>query len=254
MLTILLGSALSFFPANTAGDTPATAAWKGLMEHYATADALELDARFLMAGDDSPYRVEMKLAKGLRGKIAMTRGAERILYVGNGKGMYVLNEETETYLKLPGGYGEVPVIGYLQALKNWAGVPVAQPSGLTWIEQTPPNPLMQVIKAEFADHTETLWIGPDFGLLAASLEIKMGDLEFGGSVTFSRAAAIKGIDPESFSGQLPKSYSEVFGSGELLLPVGIEVPDVTLSSLDGEEFQLDDLRGKTLLLNFWFYT
>ena len=37
-----------------------------------------------------------------------------------------------------------------------------------------------------------------------------------------------------------------------LLAAGTTAPDVTLTDLDGHSFQLSSLRGKTVLLNFWF--
>lgn len=38
-----------------------------------------------------------------------------------------------------------------------------------------------------------------------------------------------------------------------LVPTGSAAPDVTLIAMDDSEFKLSSLRGKTLLLNFWFY-
>jgi cytochrome oxidase Cu insertion factor (SCO1/SenC/PrrC family) len=40
-------------------------------------------------------------------------------------------------------------------------------------------------------------------------------------------------------------------SASLLAP-GTTAPDVTLTDLDGHAFQLSSLRGKTVLLNFFF--
>jgi cytochrome oxidase Cu insertion factor (SCO1/SenC/PrrC family) len=37
-----------------------------------------------------------------------------------------------------------------------------------------------------------------------------------------------------------------------LLVAGAMAPDVTLYDLDGHAFQLSSLRGKTVLLNFWY--
>jgi cytochrome oxidase Cu insertion factor (SCO1/SenC/PrrC family) len=38
-----------------------------------------------------------------------------------------------------------------------------------------------------------------------------------------------------------------------LLAVGSAAPDVVLTDMDDREVKLSSLRGKTLLLNFWFY-
>ena len=38
-----------------------------------------------------------------------------------------------------------------------------------------------------------------------------------------------------------------------LLPVGSPAPDVTVIGMDDAPLALSSLRGKTLLVNFWFY-
>jgi len=40
---------------------------------------------------------------------------------------------------------------------------------------------------------------------------------------------------------------------DALLAVGSAAPDVTLQRLDGPGYPLSSLRGKTVLLNFWFH-
>ncbi|MBM3985498.1 MAG: redoxin domain-containing protein [Planctomycetes bacterium] len=43
-------------------------------------------------------------------------------------------------------------------------------------------------------------------------------------------------------------------AGDASLPsLGSDAPDVTLQHLDGSSYALSSLRGKTVLLNFWFY-
>jgi hypothetical protein len=43
-------------------------------------------------------------------------------------------------------------------------------------------------------------------------------------------------------------------AGDSSLPsLGSGAPDVTLQRLDGSSYALSSLRGKTVLLNFWFY-
>lgn len=253
MLTLCLSSALLLATPPTVDD-PAQLAWQGMYDRYSGAESLDFDVRFQMEGDDTSYRGEMKLAKGLKGTVLMTRGDERIPFVGNGRGFYVLSRAQETYTKLPGGYLDLPVVSHLAALQAWAGDGARTPTSLRLIESKPANPLMRVIQAEFPDHKETLWIGPDHGLLAATVDIAIGEVHIVGHLSFARAETPKGVDANEIAGVLPAGYSEVNNPQELLLPVGIEAPDVTLTGLDGREFQLDDLRGKTVLLNFWFYT
>ena len=41
-------------------------------------------------------------------------------------------------------------------------------------------------------------------------------------------------------------------SARELLAAGTPAPEVTFTDLDGGDFQLSSLRGKTVLLSFWF--
>ena len=57
-------------------------------------------------------------------------------------------------------------------------------------------------------------------------------------------------------GLLACSDGEAEGLADLeadLIPTGSAAPDVTLIAMDDSEFKLSSLRGKTLLLNFWFH-
>ena len=38
-----------------------------------------------------------------------------------------------------------------------------------------------------------------------------------------------------------------------LLATGSQAPDVTLTGMDDHDLALSSLRGKTLLINFWFF-
>jgi len=52
-------------------------------------------------------------------------------------------------------------------------------------------------------------------------------------------------------GDAPGRASEAPYSAALLAP-GTPAPDITLRDLDGQAFPLSSLRGKTVLLSFWF--
>lgn len=262
MLTTLMGAALLLAPAlepaqdlaQDPAQDPALQAWNDLAGYYVQADALDFDLHFQMDGDDQPYHCQIHLAKGLHGQTLLTHGEEVVRFVGDGKGYYVLNDGPMTYLRLPDGYFATPVVGYLGVLRAWAGAPLETPSALRLIEAQPANPLVRVLEATFVGRKERLSIGPDNRLLAASLVMQVDTIEVVGHMTFSRAAALTGIDLKDFTTKVPETYSQVKGDSDLLLPVGLEAPDVTFYDLDGKEFQLDDLRGKTVLLDFWFYT
>lgn len=234
--------------------TPAQATWQALLDHYSGADALVLDAHMQLDGDDTPYRVQLSLARKFQGTGSMTRGEEHVRFIGDGKALYVLNDFQETYMRMVEGYGDLPVAGYLSPLVAWAGGGAPQPKSLTLVESTPANPLVRVLRAEFPGKTETYWITPGNQLQAATLDMAAPHGRFLGHVSFSRAEALRGVKGADFRGALPPSHSLVLGAQELLLPPGTPAPDVEFLALDGKSVSLDEYLGKTVILSFWFYT
>ena len=64
------------------------------------------------------------------------------------------------------------------------------------------------------------------------------------------------IDPAEFAAKPPEGYALHDPRVQMnakLLKVGADVPDVTVTKLDGTEIRLRELKGKTVILNFWFF-
>ncbi len=84
-------------------------------------------------------------------------------------------------------------------------------------------------------------------------------------IAFSAFQSQLKADAETFFATIPQDWEVVSqedqeedeaGGGGLedsLLPLGADAPDVTFIGLDDVTFSLASLRGKTVMLNFWFF-
>lgn len=98
------------------------------------------------------------------------------------------------------------------------------------------------------------WHRPGGGLAS----LRLSSEEFRLDVEFSGYKLDAPIPPERFAVEIPEEYMLDFESSfgsyeESLLPVGQAAPDVEFLGMDDKRYSLASLRGKTVLLNFWFY-
>lgn len=84
------------------------------------------------------------------------------------------------------------------------------------------------------------------------------------SLSFSGLELLEEAKADDYLTKLPEGYKpfeDTFGDAEFeepdfeasLLAVGAEAPQVKFTDMDGKEVELSSLKGKTILMNFWFY-
>ncbi len=177
-------------------------------------------------------------------------------FVGDGESVYFLDAAAETALDVGGEWiamqpEATPMLAFL-------GREFLAPA--TLVEVTDEKRAGQRgLRAEFDQRAETLWLDADAKVVGITTRLEQNGVKFSSDFVVSGWTLHQEADVASYAVELPEGYQvEEMGGGPMdpnagLLAVGEDAPDVTLTDMDGNEFQLASLKGKTVLLNFWFY-
>ena len=237
----------------SAGDEARTI-YGALLAPYRDADAFEVEFSGVFAGSPEVIRAEYHLAKPLFGSILIHMGDPPTRAVADGTGLYFLDSTFETYQEQPGGLMAAPFLEQIAPFRYWASGKPPEPRSVKQLEIKPPNPALRAIEVEFGDHTEELWVDIANRLVAATIKMTLptGDC-FELSMTFEHIALLQDVRAEDYSSAIPEGYLPAHAPDETLIPIGELAPDVTFQDLEGNDVELDGLRGRTVYLDFWFY-
>lgn len=273
---LLLAPLLCQEPAPVARPDPAREVWNGLLKTYEDAAAIRLRARVVLedpAADDTEamtlrLKVEADLMRPAAGRILLDGAEEsageepeiiRVLYHGNGEGVFQLDEEEKKAVLDGDAWSECSAMFFLSFLgKGWAGelVGAETVSFLPTREDHPDWTGLALTGSDLfgEDGTSVAWLDAKGSLRSFTLPI-------GGTAvlvaTIESLELLKEADPKQFLTALPEDYEKVvvdepdFEAG--MLAVGADAPEVLLTGMDDVEFALSSLKGKTVLLNFWFF-
>jgi hypothetical protein len=253
---------------------PALARWRELQKGFRDAAALRIRSTIVLsdpAAEEADARtlklqVEAEMMRPSAGSIRI-EGAEygpgdaveavHVRYLGDGRRILQVEDESRSAFAECAAWAECSAMFFLSYLgPEWSGdligtdevafLPAREDRpGWTGIGLTGPD-----LFGEQA--TSEAWLDPQG-------ELRSFVLPIGGTAKLvAEIAALERLaeaDPKAFVRALPEGYEiaeEVdFEAG--MLEVGAEAPAVTLIGLDDVEFTLASLRGKTVLLNFWFF-
>lgn len=249
---------------------------RALLQAMAGARAVDLEfhGRVHMTGSDAiELRGEFHAAGPKSGWLQVTFGppdgdtaANRLEIVGDGERLVFLDRTEKTWMPAFDDFGKLFSMAPVLPLALWAGI--TEPDHLQgrWVEGEPANAVLRILEVRSVPGTpvEYLWFGADGRLLAARMTLgddEEGQAEF--HFYFRRAEFLAEADAADYRREPPEGFSlfdpEVAEGGVLpdfeedLLSVGAMAPEVTLQDMEDREFSLASLRGKTVLLNFWFY-
>ncbi len=241
-----------------------------LLERMAGAQGVELEFLGRIAVDgDEPTRLDVKgefhAGDGRSGWLAVTLtdgGGEESSFeaLGDGERVLLVDHEDRNWLPIGDSFGELLSMVPVLPLALWSGIVEVDQLQGAWEEAEPANPMLRVlaIRIRPEDPAEYLWFGPEDELLAVSTTIGAED---DGRATlhfyFHHAAFLAETDPADYRRSPPEDYTafevEMPDYEARLLAVGAEAPEVTFRDMEDREFTLASLRGRTVLLNFWFY-
>jgi len=268
LLLALLGAAPAAPPAIPNGtrdaETPSEL-WSRLAGAHASAQGLDLKAAGRVELTDGGNTVEMevlaeaRIARPLHGRIELTQkgsvGDVTLELIGTGERLILVDHASRA--TFPVGEEWVPLLHPEPALLAvWRGETV-EPASVTAASDDQGAPEGQEgrigLVLELEDRRETVWLAD--GRPVAS-DVDANDGSTNARLRFERWSAPKEVEVDAYRAAPPADYTNRDPMAEFekdLMAVGAPIPQATVRDLSGQEVPLASLRGKTFLLNFWFY-
>ena len=164
--------------------------------------------------------------------------------VGTGEKLFLLNHVDKT---IQPGPAEWQNFFSMYLMRTWgAGAP--EVDGVTLTEADG----LRRLAIEWGGQTETLVVDKE-GRIVAGEARGPGPLV---KHVFKRFEARSDVDPKTYAAKIPDGYATFDPFAEMnasLLEVGAAAPDVSVTGMDDKVMKLADLKGKTVVLNFWFF-
>lgn len=243
-------------------------AWEALLSRHAAAKSLSAQYTLRIegavvdeAGDPEELgRYQARLALGRPfaggGRVEDPDGNAVLELGSDGTRWYSIDRAHHTYRVEPANLGSLWSVPQLAPFQAFLGADVPEPASVT---SRPGEGGGQTVAVDLGDKQEEYDLGPDGSLRSARHSYETRDPQVGRvRVTYHYDLTAWTLSADSnLAPQPPPSEFEEIGSdwevAQRLLPKGTPVPDLHVQTLDGGQLALSELRGKTVLLNFWFY-
>ncbi len=293
ILTAMLGAVVLFPPQDAAAEKdPARALYERAIKRFAKAPALHLEASLTMSmalpgmeeeQDLGTFELTGQLAKPMYGSMAiegkisfMGQNQEMSMeMVADGETVYQLDHQQQTAMDMGGDWGMVfePPFGF-DMLAARAKLDLPAFDEIAFAEADEAHAGLTGLVLETESSRRVIWFDAKENLKEYHFRSTDADaMEPTTLIKFRSVELPKEVDAKSYKRTVPEGY-ETMDLGDLgyveeevvegeddgvppyakdLLPVGAEAPDVTFIGMDDAKYTLSSLRGKTVLLNFWFY-
>ena len=239
----------------------AKALLKKVAEAYRTISAgrFEFEEFEESVGQESASRrmtlSKVTFLKSGKFRVEKTGSNEPSVTVSDGKTVLTFFPESNEYNSMP--WGKQFVAPYIATYALLDGI--RKPARIVGSRRVADAECTMVAIGRDDNHTRTLWIDPKTNFVRKE-EVKdistMGGESTSKSsiTTFSAMHAIEGPESTIFSFDPAKTLAKERRELQKAAPVtsiGTKAPEFVLRNLEGKEVRLSELRGKTVLLDFW---
>ncbi|TAH39556.1 MAG: hypothetical protein EYC70_01855 [Planctomycetota bacterium] len=257
---LLLQAAARQDPAPAAD--PARARYEAAAAQWRKAAAVDTAFQFHMEipGEDGaePQKLEgsfeLRLARPLHGTLKMEQQGMSMSYLADGQKVYMVDVDAKSYTEVGDKLTDVPFVQDFIPLRVWSDPEATAPESVELVQDAA-RPGVDGLKFQAEDKTEILWVDERNDVVAATWvgSEERPAIEF----SFSRWSTPEKVDLADFAAKLPEGYTVMEDGGGFdmeasLLAVGSAAPDARMTGMDGQALTIAGLRGKTVLLNFWF--
>ncbi|KAA3611819.1 MAG: hypothetical protein DWQ01_06965 [Planctomycetota bacterium] len=248
--------------------------YRAVLAKYQKAKALEMDfhLRFTPlqeekeeAGEEmNDFKVSMRVMRGAAGHIQMSEPSQSMEFTlaGDGEGVFMLDHERKIKMPIGEDFSMIGEMVPLAPMVAWIGEAPKEPKEIEVLPGPEEFPILTGLRFQEGANQQTLWLTPDNRVIAAFFIQDQGEAypKVRYDLQFSSVRLLDEAEVEDFAYDIPEEYeqpdeSEFAGEQSFeasLLAVGSEAPEVEFSDLGGASFDLASLKGKTVLLNFWF--
>jgi len=193
--------------------------------------------------------IDLRIARPLHGRITIASGASKTELVAAGDKILLVDHQAKQFRPIASKW--LPVV-QVYPMAVWCTP--KKPPEMTAVTREQDGAFKLVFKD---GHTEWLWFDDKGGLAKAKSKTVQGETVQEATGTFKTFEFATGeINPADFAAKPPEGYGlddPLAQMNAKLLKVGDPAPDVSVTRLDGTAVKLSDLKGKTVLLNFWFF-
>lgn len=197
---------------------------------------------------EAKQTADARIARPLHGEISIKSPQFSADIVADGKAVYVLDHGGKTYRKI--GTAWMPIFPDLFPIRAWC--PDQEMHAIKGVTREEDG----AIKLDLGSRTEWFWFDDKGALTKARTLESRNNITQDVTYTFKSFVPVAKADPAEYAGKLPDGYKLHDPMAQMnasLLKVGSDLPDVTVTSLDGQALKLREFKGKTLVLNFWFF-
>ncbi len=240
------------------------------------------------AMDLGTFQIDGQIAKPLHGSLSITgtvafMGQEQELsmeMVGDGEHVYHVDHVEQTAMKMGSDWKPAFQDAFgLDPLMAWAGNELPAFDEIAFAEADEAHAGMTGLVMTTEGTERVIWLDAKENLKEYRFRSTDPEaMEPSTVTTFQKVAMPEKVDPKTYAGSVPEGY-EVMDMEEMmqeleelgyvdgeeegeegespweagLLAVGSDAPDVVFTSMEDTTYALSSLRGKTVLMNFWFY-
>ncbi|MFQ5422549.1 MAG: TlpA family protein disulfide reductase [Phycisphaerae bacterium] len=262
--------------ADSADSKQAEALYARMIRLYAGAQAIHIEADVVdtIQGTKPTVkkgRLSIRATRPLHGtfrrELGIGEGRVVVHLVADGERVTFLDDAGKTFLDCGDSFSMFCDLLKLDALYAWAGRKVLPPSRLTALPTNKDGADLRGIAVQGVEFRQELWLDRTGRLVRASV-IPEGEAPGARSrrryavsrddYTFTTMTLKSKADPKDYAARIPEGYHPMEDPNTEdtradLLAVGMAAPTAILIDMKDAALPLASFRGKTVLLNFWFY-
>lgn len=224
------------------------------------APALRFDCESAWKGVEMKQKLTMTLRRPNLGRIELAMNEQQVLYVLDGKTYWSYMKNSNQYMKFPQSEGMLDWIGAgpvpSMYLEKSAAKVLDGAGGVSLKKEKLGEDECDVVAWKQGDEMESrLWVDAKKAIRKYVVTTGTGEQAFEQTVTFGKFDLDPKPADDAFTFTPPKDAKEMKEDepGEDLLAVGTDAPEFEGTDLEDKAVKLSEYKGKTVLLNFWFY-